>query len=104
MSELPEIKKDDWIVIDDQFTLLSHHYIACRVIKVTPAKVVAADGPRSNARHFYRDKVLLIGAEGPAKRVVEQLTSSAALMAEEHQNSRRRHLGRVEKIVRKAGG
>lgn len=88
---------DDWVIIDDGFS--SPVYRAMRIIKVTEQKVVATDSSRSNARHFYKDRLKFVGTESECRRYVERLTSSVGLMTDECRRSRERHNDRVNKIL-----
>lgn len=102
MSELPEIEKDDWIVINDG-RYSGDDYRACRVIKVTARKVIASDKGRSEARHFYKESVLFVGPESATKRVVEKLGSAVARHKAARKLLRQQHDARVLAIINTAG-
>lgn len=96
------IKVDDWMIVDDGFS--GPLYRAMRIVKVTDQKVVASDAGRSQARHFYKDRLKFVGTEDECRRYVERLTSSVGLMTDECRRSRVRHNERVAKILAEAKG
>lgn len=67
------------------------------IVRVTAQKVICGNGKRE--RHLRRDDVPLVMAEDTARKVVERLTSSESLLAEDRRKAGLRRDERNAKII-----